>query len=177
MATLDTKKNSEMTTGRLEMNNETNIVTLDLRDIVPLARHDKIFSAFENLDVGQILSITNDHDPKPLYYQFSAEYEGEFEWTYRVEGPVEWKVDIKKVKEKKPNTLKEKVEKALMSVRPYLRADGGDIELVDVNNEGVVFVRLVGACHGCPGSTMTLQMGVERILKEQVPEVKSVEAI
>ena len=56
-------------------------------------------------------------------------------------------------------------------------ADGGDIELVDVNNEGVVFVRLVGACHGCPGSTMTLQMGVERILKEQVPEVKSVEAV
>ena len=95
----------------------------------------------------------------------------------RLEGPIDWKVDIKKLKEKKPNTMKEKVEKALMSVRPYLQADGGDVELFDVSDEGVVFVRLVGACHGCSGATMTLQMSVERILKEQVPEVKSVEAI
>jgi Fe-S cluster biogenesis protein NfuA len=73
-------------------------------------------------------------------------------------------------------TLKEKVEKALTVVRPMLQADGGDIELVDVV-DGVVKVRLVGACAGCPGAAMTLQMGVERILKENVPEVKAVESV
>ena len=81
------------------------------------------------------------------------------------------------IKKKEQNTLKDKVERSLMSVRPYLQADGGDIELVDVNDEGVVFVRLAGACQGCPGALMTLQMGVERILREQVPEVKSVTAV
>jgi Fe-S cluster biogenesis protein NfuA len=78
---------------------------------------------------------------------------------------------------KEQNTLKDKVERSLRSVRPYLQADGGDIELVGVNDEGVVLVRLAGACQGCPGALMTLQMGVERILKEQVPEVKSVTAV
>ena len=75
------------------------------------------------------------------------------------------------------NTLKEQVSKSLMIVRPSLQADGGDVELVDVNDEGVVSVRLVGACRGCPMSTMTLKMGIERILKEQIPEIKSVEAV
>ena len=75
------------------------------------------------------------------------------------------------------NTLKEEVEKTLMSIRPRLQADGGDVELVDVNGEGVVFVQLVGACRGCPGATMTLKMGIERILRQQVPGVKSVEAV
>ncbi len=75
------------------------------------------------------------------------------------------------------NTLKEKVEKTLMSIRPRLQADGGDVELVNVNDEGIVSVRLVGACRGCPMSTMTLKMGIERILRQQVPEVKSVEAV
>jgi len=75
------------------------------------------------------------------------------------------------------NTLKEKVEETLMSIRPRLQADGGDVELIDVNDEGIVSVRLVGACRGCSHATMTLQMGIERILKQQVPEVKSVEAV
>jgi Fe-S cluster biogenesis protein NfuA len=75
------------------------------------------------------------------------------------------------------NTLKEKVAKSLLSIRPRLQADGGDVELVNVNDEGVVFVRLVGACRGCPHATMTLQMGIERILKQQVPGVKSVQAV
>ena len=74
------------------------------------------------------------------------------------------------------NTLKEKVQKALEVVRPALQADGGDIELVDVV-DGIVKVRLIGACAGCPGAQMTLQMGVERILKEHVPEVKAVEPV
>jgi Fe-S cluster biogenesis protein NfuA len=72
--------------------------------------------------------------------------------------------------------MRENVEKALEQIRPALRADGGDIELVDVV-DGVVKVRLTGACGGCPMSQMTLKMGVEKVLKQQVPEVKSVEAV
>jgi len=72
--------------------------------------------------------------------------------------------------------MRETVEKALEKIRPALRADGGDIELIDVI-DGVVKVRLTGACGGCPMSQMTLKMGVERILKQQVPEVKSVETV
>ena len=70
--------------------------------------------------------------------------------------------------------MREKVEKVLKKIRPSLQADGGDIELIDVV-DGVVKVRLTGACGTCPMSTMTLKMGVERILKEQIPEIKSVE--
>ncbi|MBM4311090.1 MAG: NifU family protein [Deltaproteobacteria bacterium] len=72
--------------------------------------------------------------------------------------------------------MKERVEEALKKIRPALEADGGGIELVDVV-DGVVSVRLKGACHGCPGAQMTLKMGVERILKEEVPEVKSVQSV
>lgn len=72
--------------------------------------------------------------------------------------------------------MRENVEKALEMIRPALRADGGDIELVDVI-DGVVKVRLTGACGGCPMSQMTLKMGVEKVLKQQVPEVKSVETV
>ncbi len=72
--------------------------------------------------------------------------------------------------------LKEKVQEALNKVRPQLQADGGDVELVEVNEAGVVKVRLTGACGGCPMSQMTLKMGIEKILKQQVPEVSSVEA-
>jgi Fe-S cluster biogenesis protein NfuA len=71
-------------------------------------------------------------------------------------------------------TLRDRVETTLSTVRPLLQRDGGDVELVDVNDDGVVSVRLVGACQGCPGAAMTLKMGIERILKEQVPEVTSV---
>ena len=72
--------------------------------------------------------------------------------------------------------MKEKVEKALEKIRPALQADGGNIELVDVT-EGVVKVKLTGACGSCPMSQMTLKMGVERALKKEVPEVKSVESV
>ena len=85
--------------------------------------------------------------------------------------------DIEELEQTEQTTMKGKVERSLKSVRPYLQADGGDVELVDVSDEGVVFVRLAGACRGCPGARMTLQMGIERILREQVPEVKSVEAV
>jgi Fe-S cluster biogenesis protein NfuA len=75
------------------------------------------------------------------------------------------------------NMIKEKVQEALNKVRPQLQADGGDVELVDINEAGVVKVRLTGACGGCPMSQMTLKMGIEKILKQQVPEVSSVESI
>lgn len=69
--------------------------------------------------------------------------------------------------------MREKVEAALARIRPALQADGGDVELIDVD-EGVVSVRLTGACGGCPMATMTLRNGIERLLKEQVPEVREV---
>ena len=74
--------------------------------------------------------------------------------------------------------LKEKVEAVLAQVRPALQADGGDVELVDVSeSEGVVKLKLTGACSGCPMATMTLRHGIERLLKEQIPEVQEVVAV
>ena len=73
--------------------------------------------------------------------------------------------------------IKEKVEAALDKVRPSLQADGGDVELIDVNEDGVVKVKLQGACAGCPMSQMTLKMGIEKILKQNVPEVSKVESV
>ncbi|SJZ32337.1 NifU family protein [Selenihalanaerobacter shriftii] len=72
--------------------------------------------------------------------------------------------------------MKEQVEAALDKVRPSLQADGGDVELVEIDG-GVVKVRLTGACGGCPMSQMTLKNGIERVLKEEVPEVESVESV
>jgi len=73
--------------------------------------------------------------------------------------------------------LREKVEKSMARIRPALQADGGDIELVDVGEDGTVKVRLTGACAGCPMSTMTLAFGVERELRKEIPEVKRVELV
>jgi Fe-S cluster biogenesis protein NfuA len=72
--------------------------------------------------------------------------------------------------------MKEKVEAALNKIRPSLQADGGDIELVGVKN-GIVSVKLKGHCAGCPMSQMTIKNGVERILKQQIPEVKEVVSV
>jgi Fe-S cluster biogenesis protein NfuA len=73
--------------------------------------------------------------------------------------------------------MREKVEAALATVRPVLQNDGGDVELVDVTEDGVVKVRLQGACQGCPMSQMTLKSGIERVVLKAVPEVKAVEAV
>lgn len=73
--------------------------------------------------------------------------------------------------------MREKVEIALNKVKPLLQADGGDVELVEVTSEGVVKVRLTGACAGCPMSQLTLKMGIEKILKQEIPEVKEVVAV
>ncbi|HOO77947.1 MAG TPA: NifU family protein [bacterium] len=73
--------------------------------------------------------------------------------------------------------MKEKVQAALDEVRPMLQADGGDVELVDVGADGVVKVKLTGACGGCPMSQFTLKLGIERALKEKVPEVVEVVSV
>ena len=72
--------------------------------------------------------------------------------------------------------MREKIEAALGLIRPTLQADGGDVEFVDVS-DGVVQVKLTGACGGCPMATLTFRLGIERVLKEQVPEVKEVVAV
>lgn len=74
-------------------------------------------------------------------------------------------------------TVKERVQEVLDQIRPALQADGGDVELVEVTEEGVVKVKLVGACAGCPMSQLTLSNGVERVLKQQIPEVARVEPV
>lgn len=73
--------------------------------------------------------------------------------------------------------MKERVKAVLEKIRPNLQADGGDVELVDVSDEGVVRVRLTGACKGCPMSQMTLKMGIQRYLQREVPEVKNVVSV
>jgi Fe-S cluster biogenesis protein NfuA len=73
--------------------------------------------------------------------------------------------------------MQEKVETALGKIRPSLQADGGDVELVEVTADGLVKVKLTGACAGCPMSQMTLKMGIEKVLKEEVPELKEVVAV
>jgi Fe-S cluster biogenesis protein NfuA len=74
-------------------------------------------------------------------------------------------------------TMIERVKAVLDKVRPNLQADGGDVELVEVTDDGVVKVRLKGACSGCPMSQMTLKRGIERAVMAEVPEVKSVEGV
>ncbi|MFU2209044.1 NifU family protein [Solidesulfovibrio sp. C21] len=73
--------------------------------------------------------------------------------------------------------MREKVEAALAKIRPSLQADGGDVELIEVTDGGIVKVRLTGACKGCPMSQMTLKNGIERILMQEVPGVKAVEPV
>ncbi|MDD2202393.1 MAG: NifU family protein [Firmicutes bacterium] len=73
--------------------------------------------------------------------------------------------------------MREKVEAVLGEIRPSLQADGGDVELIDVTEDGIVKVRLKGACAGCPMSTLTLKNGIERVLKSEIPEVKSVQSV
>ena len=73
--------------------------------------------------------------------------------------------------------MREKVEKALEKIRPMLMADGGNVELVDVTSDGVVKVKLTGACGCCPMSQMTLKMGIERLLKQEIPEIKEIVAL
>jgi Fe-S cluster biogenesis protein NfuA len=74
-------------------------------------------------------------------------------------------------------SIKERVQKALERVRPYLQSDGGDIQLIEVTDDFIVKVKLQGACHGCPYSMQTLKAGVEQALIKEVPEIKSVVSV
>jgi len=71
--------------------------TVDVREIAPRERHPLIFSTFNGLNAGESMALVNDHDPKPLYYQFQAELAGKFEWNYLQNGPDEWRVRITKL--------------------------------------------------------------------------------
>ena len=73
--------------------------------------------------------------------------------------------------------MNQQVQDALDKIRPALQRDGGDVELVEVTDDGIVKVKLQGACGGCPMSQMTLKMGIEKVVKQSVPEIKSVEAV
>jgi Fe-S cluster biogenesis protein NfuA len=94
----------------------------------------------------------------------------------RLESPLLYDINLKN--NKKPEVyimLRDRVEEALDGIRPALQADGGDVELVDIDEEnGIVTVQLQGACSGCPSAQITLAMGVERAIKEKVPEIKEV---
>ena len=74
-------------------------------------------------------------------------------------------------------TMKERVEKLLAEIRPSLQADGGDVELVEITEDNVVMVRLTGHCGGCPMAQMTLKNGIERYLRQSLPEIKGVERV
>ena len=78
---------------------------------------------------------------------------------------------------KSEGTLEEKIKDVIETIRSGLQSHGGDVELVGIDEDNTVNVRLQGACQGCPGATMTMKMGIERILKERVPEVKEVVAV
>jgi Fe-S cluster biogenesis protein NfuA len=84
--------------------------------------------------------------------------------------------DSELVNTKLEEEMKDKVQKALDKIRPHLQADGGDVDLVEVK-DGIVKLRLKGACGGCPMAAMTLKNGIERALKEEIPEVKEVVAV
>ncbi|HFQ90779.1 MAG TPA: NifU family protein [Desulfobulbus sp.] len=73
--------------------------------------------------------------------------------------------------------MREAVEKALAQVRPTLQRDGGDVELVEITDDGTVRVRLTGACHGCPMSRATLKEGIEKFIRSEIPAVRAVEAV
>ena len=74
-------------------------------------------------------------------------------------------------------SLPERVTKILSLIRPALQADGGDMELIEITPDGIVRIRLLGACVGCPSSSMTLRVGIERNLKAHIPEIRAVEAV
>ncbi len=77
----------------------------------------------------------------------------------------------------KINPLYDRVKKALDTIRPYLQSDGGDIDLIEVTEDGIVKVKLTGACHGCPYSLQTLKAGVEQAVMKEVSEIKKVVSV
>lgn len=155
-------------------------ITLDLRQVPMTHRHPMVFDRWEAMAPECTLQVINDHDPKQLRYHFDSEYTGKFSWAYENEGPKEWVVSITKLRphEAKGEELRAKVMAGLDKVRPHLQADGGDVELVDIDDETMtVKVRLKGACGSCPSAAMTLKSGVEVQIKKFAPEIRSVESV
>ncbi|HCY11084.1 MAG TPA: hypothetical protein DHU82_07450 [Deltaproteobacteria bacterium] len=156
------------------------ILKLDLRETPMFQRHPLIFDKWEGLKADEVLQITNDHDPRMLKYQLESEQSGKYTWEPVTEGPSEWVVNIKKLKGPvaRGEELKKKVLAGLDKVRPHLVADGGDVELVEIDEERmVVKVRLTGACGGCPSASMTLKSGVEAQVRKAAPEIEGVEPV
>lgn len=156
------------------------VLKLDLRKVPVTQRHPMIFDSWEGLKPESVLQIVNDHDPKPLRYHFESEYKDKFEWAYLASGPEEWVVNITKLKpyESKGEELRGKVMAGLDKVRPHLQADGGDVELIEIDDEAmIVRVKLKGACGTCPSAAMTLKSGVEAQIKKIAPEIRSVESV
>jgi len=157
-----------------------NTVKLDIRSLPVFERHPRIFDEWEALPAEGVLQIINDHDPKPLRYQLEGEFKGKFVWDYVEKGPKDWVVNITKLRpyEAKGEELRAKVVDALSNVRPHLQADGGDVELVEIDEAAmIVKVRLTGACNGCPSAAMTLKSGVEHTIKKFAPEIRGVEPV
>ena len=84
---------------------------------------------------------------------------------------------VEKAVRKNGGSITEKVEAALKKVRPFLQSDGGDVKLVEVTADGIVKIKLLFACDGCPMASITFKNGIERVIKEEVPEVQSVEMV
>lgn len=155
-------------------------VHLDLRGVPMFQRHPVVFDSWEALVGEDVLQITNDHDPRALRYQLESVEKDGFAWEYIAEGPSVWVVNIRKLRlpEAAGQELRDKVLAGLEKVRPYLKADGGDVELVEIDEGArVVRVRLTGACGGCPSAAMTLKSGVEAQVRKAAPEIRSVESV
>lgn len=154
-------------------------VKLDLRGAPVHERHPMVFDGWEGLGTGKVLQIVNDYDPRAIRYMLESEYAGKFEWECVSDGP-EWVVNITRTRlpEATGEDLRKKVIAGLDKVRPHLQADGGDVELVEIDEaEKVVKVRLTGACGGCPSAAMTLKSGVEVQVRKFAPEILRVEPV
>ncbi|MEW6025807.1 MAG: DUF438 domain-containing protein [Planctomycetota bacterium] len=130
------------------------IEQLDLRKMHPFERHDKIFEVWNNLKAGQTLEIINDHDPKPLRYQFQAEYPNIFEWKYKQQGPKDWVVQIKKVGGSDNTDQKSRIKEVFRKLH-----SGGDISAL--KDEAKQALRGIG-----PTELATLE---QEIIKEGMP--------
>jgi len=154
-------------------------VTLDLRKMPVMERHPRVFDAWAGIKPEEVLQVINDYDPKPLKNQFAGSHKDLFEWEYASSAPGEWVVNIRKLKYPAATgeALKKKIDAALDEARPFLQADGGDVELESIDEtDYVVKVKLVGKCSGCPSAEMTLRSGVENTVKRHAPEITRVEA-
>lgn len=154
-------------------------VTIDLRKLPVMERHPRVFDAWAGIKPDDVLQVINDYDPKPLKNQFAGEFKDLFEWEYAATTPGEWIVNIKKLKYPAATgaALRAKIDAALDEVRPFLQADGGDVELESIDEiDYVVKVKLTGKCNGCPSAEMTLKSGVENTVKRHAPEITRVDA-